>query len=357
MSTFTTEDPILSLLFPRLNRQGYKSRQHFGLEHSSKAILRSLHKRQLAATGREPSHEFNTIGGPLLKAPNEHIVHIRQSFVPSSLFSTFAIDMSSIAFLASIFKSLAILGMVIGGVIVFIPQYMEIWKTGNAEGFSTHVCLILIVANMLRLCFWFAVRFETPLLLQSIFVTIAMLAMQELCVRCRLKRAFVHSRQKTKRFIDLDFDHFWNWTYFSDYLYFLSIFFVFIAFITNLFLQSELFIDTLGFVALCTEALLLLPQLLRNFERKSTDGLSVKMVLMMLCGDLFKTFYYILRDTPGQFYVCSSLQCGIDIAILYQVCHYGTSRSVRTYNDNNYKRVDSLDKVVAAAGANEFPND
>jgi len=262
--------------------------------------------------------------------------------------------MSSIAFLASIFKSVAILGMVVGGVVVFIPQYVEIWKTGNAEGFSTHVCLILIIANLLRLCFWFAVRFETPLLLQSIFVTIAMLAMQELCVRCRLNRAFVHSRQKTKRFIDLDFDNFWNWTYFSDYLYFLSVFFVFIAFITNLFLQSEFFIDTLGFIALCTEALLLLPQLIRNYERKSTDGLSIKMVLMMLIGDTFKTLYYVLRDTPAQFYMCSSLQSAIDVAILYQVCYYGsTSATLTTLNNNKYKRVDSLDNVVAAAAAAE----
>ena len=235
---------------------------------------------------------------------------LNSNFGPFNIPSSFSISMSSIAFLASIFKSVAITGMVLGGVVVFIPQYVEIWKSGNPDGFSTHVCLIMIIANLLRLCFWFAVRFETPLLLQSIFVTIAMLAMQELCVRCRLRKSFssASSRQKNKRFIDLDFEHFWNWTYFSDYLYFLSMFFVLVAFITNIFIQSELFIDTLGFVALCMEALLLLPQLLRNFRRKSTDGLSCKMVIMMLCGDLFKTCYYLARSVPSQFWICSSLQ-------------------------------------------------
>lgn len=175
-----------------------------------------------------------------------------------------------------------------------------------------------------------------------------MLAMQELCVRCRLQKSFsTSSRQKHKRFVDLDFDHFWNWTYFSDYVYFLSVFFVFFAFVTNIFMQSELFIDTLGFVALCMEALLLLPQLLRNFQRKSTDGLSCKMVIMMLCGDLFKTCYYLARSVPSQFWICSTLQVSIDVAILYQVCYYGTevSSSATTRSPGSgklYKRVDSL---------------
>lgn len=44
--------------------------------------------------------------------------------------------------------------MIFGGVIPYIPQYSEIWKTGNAEGFSLYVCLTLLVANSLRIMFW-----------------------------------------------------------------------------------------------------------------------------------------------------------------------------------------------------------
>ena len=40
--------------------------------------------------------------------------------------------------------------MIIGGVTAFLPQYIEIRRTGNAEGFSTFVCLNLLVANILR---------------------------------------------------------------------------------------------------------------------------------------------------------------------------------------------------------------
>ena len=44
--------------------------------------------------------------------------------------------------------------MVIGGVVPYVPQYWDIWQTRDAEGFSMHVCLALVVANILRIFFW-----------------------------------------------------------------------------------------------------------------------------------------------------------------------------------------------------------
>ena len=44
--------------------------------------------------------------------------------------------------------------MIFGGAVPYIPQYWEIWTTRDAEGFSTHVCLALLVANILRVLFW-----------------------------------------------------------------------------------------------------------------------------------------------------------------------------------------------------------
>ena len=44
--------------------------------------------------------------------------------------------------------------MIFGGVVPYIPQYYDIYKTRNIDGFSTHVCLALLVANILRILFW-----------------------------------------------------------------------------------------------------------------------------------------------------------------------------------------------------------
>ncbi|XP_039940178.1 solute carrier family 66 member 2 [Hirundo rustica] len=76
--------------------------------------------------------------------------------------------------------------MVFGGVVPYIPQYRDIQRTQNAEGFSTYVCLVLLVANILRILFWFGRHFESPLLWQSIIMIITMLLMLKLCTEVRV---------------------------------------------------------------------------------------------------------------------------------------------------------------------------
>ena len=68
------------------------------------------------------------------------------------------------------------------------------------------------------------------------------------------------------------------------------------------------FVETVGFLAVFTEAMLGVPQFYRNFKNKSTYGMSLPMVLMWTCGDIFKTTYFVLRKAPPQFFICGSLQ-------------------------------------------------
>ncbi|XP_077916273.1 solute carrier family 66 member 2 isoform X4 [Halichoerus grypus] len=76
--------------------------------------------------------------------------------------------------------------IVFGGVVPYIPQYRDIRRTQNAEGFSTYVCLVLLVANILRILFWFGRHFESPLLWQSIVMILTMLLMLKLCTEVRV---------------------------------------------------------------------------------------------------------------------------------------------------------------------------
>ena len=59
--------------------------------------------------------------------------------------------------------------MVIGGVIPYIPQYRAIKRTENADGFSTYVCLVLLVANQLRIFFWYEIAMIFTLPITIIF--------------------------------------------------------------------------------------------------------------------------------------------------------------------------------------------
>ncbi|XP_028170190.1 solute carrier family 66 member 2 isoform X2 [Ostrinia nubilalis] len=236
--------------------------------------------------------------------------------------------------------------MIIGGVAPYIPQYRQIRRTQDAEGFSLYVCLALLIANTLRILFWFGKRYELPLLIQSIVMNITMFVMIHLCVTVRKKnqiirareriftaqpdetahwldqRSGIAGREKPRRFYDMDRKYFWAWTDFQSYLDCMLVFSVFGAAVTYLLIEFSPFVELIGFLAVFTEAMLGAPQIAKNHQNKSTEGMSVSMVIMWTCGDVFKTAYFVLREAPTQFWVCGALQVSLDVVILFQVWLY-----------------------------------
>ncbi|KAM8892525.1 solute carrier family 66 member 2 isoform 2-T2 [Spinachia spinachia] len=216
--------------------------------------------------------------------------------------------------------------MVFGGALPYVPQYQDIQRSGHSDGFSTRVCLVLLVANILRILFWIGKQFELTLLLQSVVMIITMFAILHLC--CEVQNSNrVSTRQH--RLSDLDPRYFWKWSAFEDYLLFCFGFTVLCAVTTLLLLDSPVFVETLGSVAVTCEAMLGLPQLLHNIRNRSTKGMSVKMVLLWTAGDVFKTSYFVMKESPSQFRVCGSVQIIIDVAILLQVLLYGRDTRVK----------------------------
>ncbi|XP_058610416.1 solute carrier family 66 member 2 isoform X2 [Onychostoma macrolepis] len=214
---------------------------------------------------------------------------------------------------------IASFAIIFGGVVPYIPQYRDIRRTQNAEGFSTYVCLVLLVANILRILFRFGRYFETPLLWQSIIMIITMLIMLNLCTSVRMATEL---NTKRRSFTDFDWNYFWSWSRFVDYLQCVLAFTVLAAYVTYLLLDSVLFVESLGFLAVFTEAMLGTPQLYCNYQNKSTEGMSIKMVLMWTSGDTFKTGYFLLTQAPMQFWICGLLQVCVDCTILFQVYYY-----------------------------------
>lgn len=232
-------------------------------------------------------------------------------------------SLSETVFMASVSQWLswgASLAMIFGGVVPYIPQYREIKKTRNTDGFSTWVCLALLVANTLRILFWFGRPFELPLLVQSVVMSASMFLMLQLCVKTRNLSTIVPQPRHT--FTDSPWRHFWAWTDFLSYVEFMASFALFSGALLYLLLDVEVVVEVIGLVALLTEALLGLPQFWRNLQNQSTHGMSKQMVLMWTMGDVFKTVYFIMRSAPFQFWVCGSLQVSLDVAILIQVAWY-----------------------------------
>ncbi|XP_045470130.1 solute carrier family 66 member 2 isoform X2 [Harmonia axyridis] len=219
--------------------------------------------------------------------------------------------------------------IIVGGVVPYIPQYRQIKKTQDTEGFSLLVCLALLIANTLRIMFWFGKHFEYPLLIQSVIMNVAMFLMIHLCVKVRNRNQLVQARQRI--FTDFEFRHFWNWSDFQSYMDCMLVFTILISFLMYFLIDYLIFVEAIGFLAVFTEAMLGTPQLMKNFNNKSTEGMSVGMVVMWTFGDVFKTLYFIFRDAPIQFCICGAIQVTVDVLILLQVFFYrNSSEPVRT---------------------------
>ncbi|XP_067940939.1 solute carrier family 66 member 2-like isoform X3 [Watersipora subatra] len=229
------------------------------------------------------------------------------------------VDLSKMT-LADLISTVAAAAMVFGGVVPYIPQYRTIRRTLNCDGFSTFVCFVLIIANILRVFFWFGKRFEAPLLAQSILMIAAMLAMVEVCVRVKNKSEIIQGKQHSLR--DLDWTYFWRWTDFLSYVEFVLLVSAILSLTTYIFIDNDVYVESVGFLAVFIEAMLGTPQLHKNYTNKSTKGMSVSMVVMWLSGDTFKTGYFIIRESPMQFWLCGTLQICVDLLILSQVLYY-----------------------------------
>ncbi|KAI0210421.1 Solute carrier family 66 member 2 [Lamellibrachia satsuma] len=226
--------------------------------------------------------------------------------------------------LANIISWAAAMLMMFGGIVPFIPQYLDIKWTNNAEGFSTYVCLTLLIANILRIFFWFGHPFELPLLAQSFVMITAMLGMVKLCVSVHHRSELISFNSRT--FTELRRHHFWQWTDFKSYVQFLLVFVAVVGGLTYFLLDWSLYVEILGFLALVTEAVLPAPQFYRNMMTQTTQGMSVKMVIMWTTGDIFKTVYFVVRQAPVQFWMCGIIQISLDTAILCQVFYYATEK-------------------------------
>ena len=201
---------------------------------------------------------------------------------------------------------------IVGPILGYIPQYDQMRNTGVTEGFSTLVCFILIISNMLRISFWFMKGFKMALLWQSVVMLMAQLLLLEVIVRKRRNHIVLRSEDEeitlnnnnsdtntntsqdncSDRNVPIDvenvplvedkykimftFHDFWNWRNFSQYMTFILSATAAVVLITlgNIkMIRSSIITEAIGTMALFIEATLAMPQVYANWCNKSSDGL------------------------------------------------------------------------------------
>ncbi|KAH7873012.1 uncharacterized protein C8R40DRAFT_413069 [Lentinula edodes] len=211
----------------------------------------------------------------------------------------------------------ASIGMAVGPPLVYADQAYSIVKKKDSTGFSRDVCAILLIANITRCFFWLGDRFELALLVQSVLMILAQLALLYICIIYR-PRIGPENLGNSNRLYS-----FWQWSSYTQYIEFLAGLILCQAILFLIFGRSRVFITLLGFFALGLESTLPIPQLISNYKQRSLYGFRMSTLIGWLGGDSFKTVYFFLQNSPLQFKVCAIFQLSIDFAILGQRVIYG----------------------------------
>ena len=117
--------------------------------------------------------------------------------------------------------------MIIGPCIGYIMQTMTMVQTNQADGFSTFVSFILIVANLIRIFWWYSERFSLVILVASIVMIICQLVLIYMWVKIQNNPRRNPGKQNIQLFstqTHLDgsapkpfTESFWVWRSFSSY--------------------------------------------------------------------------------------------------------------------------------------------
>ncbi|KAG2386225.1 hypothetical protein C9374_002671 [Naegleria lovaniensis] len=205
------------------------------------------------------------------------------------------------------------LAMIVGPCVGYMDQIRTIRNKRSSGGFSKFISLILLVANILRCFFRYYKEFDNVLLYQSILMIGCQLVLIFVCIK--------YPSSETGSIFTHPIKSFWNWSDFLSYFIFLVIFTVCTSVISFIFhpILQDLYTEMIGTVALFTEAILAVPQVIRNWQTGSADGLSWILVGTFFLGDSYKTVYFYLKNQPFQFVLCGSFQLFIDFVLAFQM--------------------------------------
>ncbi|KNZ71635.1 PQ-loop repeat-containing protein 1 [Termitomyces sp. J132] len=215
--------------------------------------------------------------------------------------------------------TLASIGMAVGPPLVCcFYTILEITNV-DSTGFSHDVCAILLIANITRCFFWLGDHYELALLVQSILMILAQLALLYICILYRPRLSPEGLGGSTRPLT------FWQWPNYSQYIEFLAGLVLCQAILFLIFGRFETFVSILGFVALGLESTLPIPQLISNYNQRSLYGFRMSTLVGWAGGDSFKTAYFFLQNSPLQFKVCAIFQLSVDCAIVIQRVSYGNA--------------------------------
>ncbi|GAA6007799.1 hypothetical protein JCM10207_004878 [Rhodosporidiobolus poonsookiae] len=201
--------------------------------------------------------------------------------------------------------------MAVAPPLAYTDQYISICRKHTSAGFSTDICGLLIIANITRVVYWLGDHFQVYLLIQSILMIAAQFGLLLVCITYRPASFYEHKQRRP--------GDFWQWDSFGAYLEFSALLILVHCVFFLIFYRFDVYVQILGFIALGLEATLPVPQLISNFQHRSTAGFRLSVLGAWFLGDAYKAAYYFLsEDVPLAFKACAIFQLSVDCLLCIQ---------------------------------------
>lgn len=209
----------------------------------------------------------------------------------------------------------------------------------------------MLVASILKVFYWFGAYYDKSLLIQACL----MVGVQTVLLKVALdNRAPTGSRGglEHKPFSAYTADslvsevlsgkrpfNFWRWNNAKPYFQFLAYMtctLLFIHVLLPFISRTPFYITLLGYVGLAIEALLPIPQILKNHNVRSCKGFRLSVIINWLAGDTMKMSYFFLssESVPWPFKLCGIFQACCDMYLGLQFYMYGDGSTYRPIEMN-----------------------
>jgi hypothetical protein len=197
----------------------------------------------------------------------------------------------------------------------YADQIYSIHRTRSSAGFSLDIPLIMLVASILKVYYWFGAHFSTSLLIQALLT----IAVQIVLLHVALANRPAPSHLPFPLTATTRPYAFWQWRNTRPYWNTVAYLALALLVLHLLLSNTALFLpytDMLGMVALSIEATLPLPQLLANWQRRGCRGFRPSVIANWVIGDSFKMWFFF-ASAQGE--VPFQATCDLGLAVQYLV--------------------------------------
>ncbi|KAM5505739.1 hypothetical protein McanMca71_000930 [Microsporum canis] len=192
--------------------------------------------------------------------------------------------------------------LVLSPVLSYSDQIMSIHRKKTSAGFSLDIPLIMLVASIFKIFYWFGAYYSVPLLVQAISMIAVQVILLKVALDNRPSSGIEHTPfngQGSESGFVRPY-RFWQWKTARPYWTFL-VYFTLSLLAIHILLppvsNSHAYIELLGFSGLGIEAFLPIPQIISNQRSRSCEGFRPSVLVSWLLGDAMKMSFFFFSDS------------------------------------------------------------